>query len=142
MSLLKNPPSVSVTVTSLAAVSDWSFASPLVQAEQKLLTFICAEYTIVIVSPCSIVPAIPPVWFASVTLVIFGPTTTVKPLFSVVTPPSGLVTVTLRAPSAALPAIDTVTVSWVGLLNTVGARDAGSGERHCRAGDEAGTRDA
>ena len=43
--------SVTVTVTSLFAVSDWSLVS-LDHAEQKSLTSIWAEYTIVIVSPC------------------------------------------------------------------------------------------
>ena len=51
---------------------------------------------------------------------IVGPASTLKPLLSVAVPPSGLVTVTLRAPVAALAATDTVTVSCVPLLKVVG----------------------
>ena len=49
--------SLTLTVTSLSADNDWLDVS-LDQAEQKSLTSICAEYTIVNESPCSIVPAV------------------------------------------------------------------------------------
>src|SRR5262249_28645785 len=62
---------LTLTVTALLAVIDWLFAS-FDHDEHKLLTFMVDENTILTLSPCSIVPAVPPLLFWSVTLEIVG----------------------------------------------------------------------
>src|SRR4051794_19285196 len=96
-------PSATVTVTSLSDDSAWLLVS-VTHEEQKSLTSICAEYTIVNESPCSIVPEVPPDLLVSVTLEIVGCAASTSESGCVSVPPAASVTMrlTLYVPALAV----------------------------------------
>ena len=87
-----------------------------------------------------LVPTPPDVGLSPLTA---GVAMTVNALAAVTVPPSGLAMVTLRGPGAAIPVTVTLPVSVRSAAAHYrgGHRDAGTGERDRRAGDEVGSGD-
>src|SRR3954453_14889509 len=87
-------PSATVTVPSLWDDRAWLLVWGTPE-EQKSLTSIVFEYTIVNESPCSIVPAVPPDLLVSVTLAIVGWAVSTNETICVSVPPAASVTIRL-----------------------------------------------